>query len=390
MRAGPLSETVSGGEAVGAVKNPSIVVRALRTVQGENVPVYSFFLRGSDIVRIADISRLHRDERESLKGFQRPEIQNHVRSIAEFLDRGPVLFPNAIILALAPEVEFRQARGPVPNGLLDIGQMGTLMIPIADAGSRVAWIVDGQQRSLALARSRKGDIPVPVIAFVSADLQTQREQFILVNKAKPLSMRLIDELLPEIGAQLPRDLSARRIPSELCTHLNRDPKSPFHNLIKRASGEAKASAVIIDTSLVNVLKNSMNNPLGALSGHRLSDGSPDINAMYVTVCQFWSAVRDAFPDAWGKLPSRSRLMHSAGIQAMGFLMDRIMTRLYGAPDPVAGAREALGHIAPKCHWTSGTWEGIGLAWDEIQTVPRHIKALAETLIRLDAEALRLP
>ena len=372
------------------MKAPHIVVRALRTVQGENVPVYAFFLRGSDIVRIADISRLHRDDQEALKGFQRPEIKTHVRSIAEFLDRGPVLFPNAIILALAPEVDFRQARGPVPNGLLDIGQMGTLSIPVADAGSRVAWIVDGQQRSIALSRSRKSDIPVPVIAFVSADLETQREQFILVNKAKPLSNRLIDELLPEMGAQLPRDLSTRRIPSELCTHLNRDPKSPFHNLIKRASGEGKPNAVIIDTALVSVLRNSMNNLLGVLSAHRFPDGSPDVNAMYVTVCQFWTAVRDVFPDAWGKPPNRSRLMHSAGIQAMGFLMDRIMTRLYGASDPVAGACESLGRIAPKCHWTSGNWEGIGFAWDEIQTVPKHIKALAETLVRLDAEASRHP
>ena len=46
-------------------------------------------------------------------------------------------------------------------------------------------------------------------------LIVQREQFILVNKAKPLPTRLINELLPETGGiVLPRDLSARKVPSE--------------------------------------------------------------------------------------------------------------------------------------------------------------------------------
>ena len=53
-----------------------IVVRALHTKQGEDLDVYAFFIRGSDIVRVADISRIGRDEADSLKGFQRPEIKS--------------------------------------------------------------------------------------------------------------------------------------------------------------------------------------------------------------------------------------------------------------------------------------------------------------------------
>lgn len=34
----------------------SIVVRALHTTQSENLDVYAFFIKGSDIVKIADIS----------------------------------------------------------------------------------------------------------------------------------------------------------------------------------------------------------------------------------------------------------------------------------------------------------------------------------------------
>ena len=84
------------------VKKPSdrIVVRALRTYQGKHTPVFSFFLQGSDITRVADISRISRDDSSHLRGFQRKEIKSHVRSIVNYLNSGPVLFPNAIILAL--------------------------------------------------------------------------------------------------------------------------------------------------------------------------------------------------------------------------------------------------------------------------------------------------
>src|SRR6202012_5755232 len=137
-------------------------------------------------------SRIARDENDTLKGFQRKEIQNHVKSIAEYLDQGNVLFPNAIILALSPEVEFKQSRGPTPEGIAEVAQIGTLSIPIRDEGNRVAWIVDGQQRSLALSRTTNTDSAVPVVAFISGDVETQREQFILVNKARPLPVRLIN------------------------------------------------------------------------------------------------------------------------------------------------------------------------------------------------------
>ena len=361
-----------------------ISVRALRTRQGDGVDVFSCFMKGSDITRVAEISRVARDEHDALRGFQRKEIQNHVKSIVEYLDKGDVLFPNAIILALSPEIEFKQSRGPVPEGITESTQIGTLSIPIRQEGRRVAWIVDGQQRSLALSRTKNTEIAVPVVAFISGDLETQREQFILVNKARPLPVRLINELLPEIGVQLPRDLSVRKIPSELCNLLNRDPKSPFSGLIRRMSQADSDSAVIIDTALIKLMTSSIKNPLGALALYKQTeDGDADIDGMYRTMFVFWDAVKNAFPDAWGKPPTKSRLMHSAGIQAMGVLMDRIMTRLHGHQDPRHEISQSLRRIKPFCRWTDGTWEGLGLKWNEIQNVPKHIRGLSDHLVRLD-------
>ena len=369
-------------------KPPSdeIVVRALHTTQGDGLDVYSFFIRGSDIVRVANISRVSRDENETLKGFQRPEIRSHVKGIVEYLNQGNVLFPNAIILSLSPEVKFAASRGTRPTGDEGIAQSGTLSIPIYSDESRVAWIVDGQQRSLALAQASHKEIAVPVVAFVSDNLEVQREQFILVNKAKPLPTRLINELLPETrSVLLPRDLSARRIPSELCGHLDQDPDSPFYNLIKRPSDAGREhKAVITDTAVINMIKNSMNNPLGALSAFRTSKNGRDgidIKSMYELLVTFWTASKNVFPDAWGKDPRQSRLMHSAGIEAMGVLMDKIYGRIYPGGDAKTVERE-LKKIAPYCRWTEGTWETLGIALIEIENTPRDIRKLQTALVNI--------
>ena len=369
-----------------------IVIRALRTTQGDDLDVYAFFVKGADIVRVADISRIERNEGDSLKGFQRTEIKNHVNAIIDHLNQGNVLFPTAIILAMSPEVTFKASRGTKPTGDESIAEAGTLTIPINSAGSRVAWIVDGQQRSLALAQAKNKEIPVPVIGFVSNSLEVQREQFILVNKAKPLPGRLINELLPETnGMTLPKDLSSRKVPSELCNLLNQDKSSPFYRLIKRISDpKGTNTAVITDTAVVGMIKNSLNNPLGALSPFKGSSNkeSMDLNGMYKVLCTFWGAVKEVFPDAWGKDPRKSRLMHSAGILAMGMLMDKIYARFSGAEEEIKTIKIELEKISINCHWTSGTWDQIGVPWNEIQNTPRDIKRLQDLLVRTYSSANR--
>lgn len=364
----------------------TVSVRAIRTRQGGDTDVYAFFMHGSDVLRVADISRLERDEGD-LKGFQRREIRSHVNEIVAFLDSGPVLFPNAIILALMPEVEFKLSRGPRPEGAFADG--GMLSIPVRPEGRKVAWIVDGQQRSLALARAQRSDFPVPVIAFVSADTQIQREQFILVNKARPLPTRLIDELLPEVSAVLPRRLAARKVPSELVNALNKDPGSPFHKLIKRESS-AKGEGLVTDSALVEAIKQNLRRPWGALSQFANGgEGGGHLEPMYKALVSYWSAVRDAFPDAWGKPPQRSRLMHSAGIRAVGALMDSIMARAEASLNPEQEIKASLARLAPHCAWTEGVWDGLDLRWNAIESTPQHINRLRDHLIGLDRELSRV-
>lgn len=360
----------------------TLAVRAVRTQQADK-PVYAFFVAGADLLKIAEISRVHRDAEGSLQGFQRKGIKSHVQAITEFLDRGPVLFPNAIILAISPRARFTQARGEKPGGDLRSCEAGTLRVPLASDGSKAAWIVDGQQRSLALSQARDKSFPVPVVAFVSEELSVHREQFILVNKAKPLDPRLIDELLPEVDTTFPRDLSSRKVPSELVNRLRTSPNSPFQGLIRRPSDDS-TSAVVTNSALIKAIRNSINSALGSLAPYRATGNQPaDVDAMYKALIAYWSAVRAVFPEAWGHPPTESRLMHSAGIEAMGLLMDRIMSRAAPGTDLELHAKEALTRIAPHCRWTSGRWQDLQRDWNEIQNIGRDIKLLSGHLARLD-------
>lgn len=359
---------------------------ALRIVQDPDRPLYLFSLRAEELLRVADIFRIGRDDDGKLVGYQRPEVRRHVRNIQAYLDsegRG-ILFPSSIILSLSSRVRFQQERGPA--GSDGIANAGTIVIPVPGPGDpKPAFIVDGQQRAMALSKSKRGDLPVAVSAFVADDIDTQREQFLLVNSTKALPRGLISELLPDVDTVLPANLEVRRAPAQLCDLLNRDPSSPFRGLIRRSSSSkaARHQEVLTDTSLMQVLQESLTSPTGCLFAYRnFATGQADLAGIRRLLVVYWSAVRDTFPGAWGLPPSRSRLMHSAGLRAMGRLMDRIMgsINIY-ARDASRQVMRELQPLAGVCHWTSGSWPDLGLSWNEVQNVPTHVRALTNLLLR---------
>ncbi|MET4066796.1 DGQHR domain-containing protein [Bradyrhizobium sp. S3.2.6] len=364
---------------------PSVNVHAVKMRQSDK-ELFSFFIRGAHILELADIARLKHSAGSEIEGFQRPEIKAHVKAIADYLSGGDVLFPNAIILAIAADAKFLQKRGTKNASVDSASEVGVLSIPVR-AGRKSAWIVDGQQRALALAGSGVPDLYVPVVAFVSSDITVHREQFILVNKARPLDKRLIDELLPTVGTVLPRDLSTRRLPSLLCAALADTPGSPFHQLVKRPS-HAYHSAVVNDSTLINLIRRSLQDPRGALAAHVDTDGTADTDSMYRLLVSFWAAVKDVFPQAWALPPDRSRLMHSVGLTAMGILMDQVMTRPGNFGGDYVAAKSILTRIAPYCRWTEGRWEALDRDWNDLQSTNKDQRLLSNYLIQLERDVSR--
>ena len=363
----------------------TIVRRALRVDQTPNIPLYLFTLTGEELLRIAVISRISRDDVGRLIGYQRPEVRSHVQQIVEYLNSDSVIFPSTIVLALTSSVRFHSSRGPKTSDGLSTS--GSLEIPIdSDGLQKPAWIVDGQQRALAISMSNRPDLAVPVSAFVADDVEVQRDQFIRVNNTRPLPRALITELLPEVSFSLPSRLAARKLPSALCDVLNSSPESPFVGLIRRASTSAdkRKDAVVADTSIVKMIEDSLSNPSGCLFPYRnLATGETDTEGLARVLLCYWTAVKHVFPEAWGLPPTRSRLMHGCGIRAMGRLMDKVMaSHTFSSTDPMFMVEADLELVAPYCHWTSGVWEEMGgLGWNELQNVPRHIRLLSSFLIR---------
>lgn len=357
--------------------------RALQLEQPGGHVLYMFTLSPAEILQVADISRVSRDADGSLIGYQRDQVRSHVNDIRDYLRGDDVVFPNAIILALDGEHRFRGSRGPSTSD--GLARSGTLEITLG-GDRKPAWIVDGQQRAFALSDVPRDDLPIPVSAFVADEVSLQRDQFIRVNNTKPLPRGLVTELLPDVVIPISRKLGMKRLPAAICDQLNRHEDSPFLGMIKRPSSPAgeRRQAPITDTSIVKMLEDSLQQSSGCLFPYRnLATGEADLDTIWVTVITYWAGVRAAFPEAWGLPPTESRLMHGAGIRSMGRLMDKVMATVNpNADDAVEQVIAELATVTPICRWTSGQWEDLGdLPWNEVQNVPKHVRALSNLLIR---------
>lgn len=369
--------------------------RALRILQDPRHPVYMFTLRADELLELAEVSRLSRDDTGELIGYQRPEVKQHVKNITEYLNsnQGEVLFPNSVILALSSDAVFHAVRGPKVDDE-GMAEAGTIEFRLPGPGQpKPAWLVDGQQRSMALSRCKRRDFPVPVSAFVADDVDTQREQFLRINSTKPLPRGLISELLPKVDSTLPTRLAARKVPAALCELLSRHESSPFRGLIKRSSTgrEEKTRSVVLDTVLIQVLQDSYTSPTGCMFAYRnVATGETDFERIQRLLFAYWHAVRQTWPSAWGKHPTESRLMHGVGLRAMGRLMDRVMSNMnVDSPHLLEQVKEELAPLHARCRWTSGVWEDLGgLRWNELQNLPGHLRMLSNHVQRIHLESQR--
>ncbi len=352
-----------------------LTIPAIEIKQGAKRKLYSFAVDGKRLHDFCAVSRVSRHDGESLTGYQRPEVVAHIGQIRDYLESENPILPNAIVIAFDDSVRFTPNRAAAAKQR-GISTSGVIKIPIrkncSDA-EKPGWIVDGQQRAAALRDARISKFPVCVVGFIASGLEEQRQQFILVNATKPLPKGLIYELLPQTEGKLPTALRRRQHPAILLERMNYDDDSPLQGMIRTPTN---GNGVIADNSILKMTENSLTD--GVLYNFE------EIDDQVQMLKEFWAAVAEVFPDAWGLLPRKSRLMHGAGVISMGFLMDTIAER--HRKKKVVNKRVFIKDLLPLrdiCHWTEGHWEfgpDDHLKWNEVQNVPRHIQLLSNHLL----------
>jgi DGQHR domain-containing protein len=361
-------------QKVKALRNmKTITLPCLKIQQSEGRCIYSFAVDGKDIQKFASVSRITRNKNGDLEGYQRPEITNHIDDIRRYLEQSNAVLPNALIIAFDHKLAFT----PIGDST-GTSDLGYIEIPIGEK-RKLGWVVDGQQRLAALRQMSGRKMTVPVTAIESTGVEDEREQFVLINNTRPLPKSLVYELLPSLGDSVPPKYRRRQAAYNVLEILATDSDSPFYHRIKTTTAIHLPHANIKDVSVLRMIENSVDNGILARFPK-----TPKPQAR--VLIQYWTAVKELFPDAWHLPPKESRLTHGAGIISMGFLMDAIAFRLKQTDQHLATHlfRVEIESIATQLAWTEGSWKlapEMSIPWNEIQNTGRHIDLVTNYLIR---------
>ncbi len=341
--------------------------------QNTALPVFSFAARAQDVARFARIERAGRDGAGKLRGFQRPQIAGHIHEIRDYLEKPSAILPNPIVVGFTGSATIE------PGPLSDDNHAGTGWLTIDVSDGPPGWIVDGQQRFTALrdiGEAQGRDFEVLVSGFVCANVAELQKQFILINNTRPLPKALVYELLPQVE-DLPKRMSNRSQAALLTEALNFRSGSSLEGLIRQ---QTNPRGVIRDTVLQRVIMTSISD--GALRLYASEDALL-LDKGYALISEFFHAVQHIFRSDWdGQTPKTSRLIHGAGITAMGYVMEAIhsATGCQGREAFSIGLRPLVGSTA----WTSGEWDfgAEKRRWNGLQNVPSDIKQLAHYLVQV--------
>lgn len=313
-------------------------------------------------MRFATIDRIGRSAQGELNGFQRPQIASHIREIKDYLALREAVLPNPIVVAFTSGVSVKAVENGVSRVTIDV------------AKGPPGLVVDGQQRLTALSQLDDKKFEVFVSALICSDEAELRRQFVLINNARPLPKSLIYELLPGVEG-LPHRLSHRARASNLTARLNYDERSSLKGLIHQ---HTNPGGIVRDTAIQRVIMNSLND--GIMRELIRRDCGEE--KCFQIISAFYGAVRLVFKEDWeGHTPKTSRLVHGAGVMALGYVME--VLALLDAAQTVEEFARGLSSLVGETAWTRGEWDfgnGDRRHWKAIQNVNRDIVMLAQYLI----------
>ena len=317
----------------------------------------------SEVLAFASIARAGRDTKGVLQGFQRPQIAAHIREIRDYLRTEDAVLPNCIVVGFVDDIKVRERSDGWMEVVIDASQ------------GAPGYIIDGQQRLSALAGLPEKDFKLFVSVLVCKDYEELRRQFVLLNSTRPLGKALIYELLPGT-AGLPNRYSSRSFAAALTERLNFTEGSSLKGKIYQ---HTNPKGFIRDTAIQAVIMRSVSD--GAIREYpeskQLAKGYELLNAF------FWG-VHDVFRDEWNDhTPKSSRLVHGAGIQALGYVMELLVGRdgAQKKEDFARGLSVLKGHTA----WTRGSWrfsDTEEIPWNRLENTSRQINGLAQHLVSI--------
>lgn len=348
---------------------------AIVAQQSPRHTIISFSAKTDAVHAIARVDRIGRATTGALRGFQRPQIAKHIREIADYLQQDDAILPNPIVLAFTDGVTLREEKN------------GAFFLDIDAGNGPPGFVVDGQQRLAALSSLGPGkDFELLVSAILCEDENELRRQFVLVNNTRPLPKSLIYELLPTVDG-LPERLAKRALAALITELANHDDRSILCGEIYQ---HTNPDGRIKDVAIQKVVMNSMSD---GVMGQFFRDASREeaLEQCVLLLDAFFRAVAEVFPEAWAadRTPRTSRLVHGAGIVAMGYVMETL-TGLDNARTPEEFAT-GLKCLVGRTAWTDGEWN-FGPEdrrhWRAVQNVNRDVMLLADHLIGIVRADLR--
>jgi DGQHR domain-containing protein len=307
----------------------SIPVRAVKVTQ----PIGEFYLgviRYADLIEVSsvDMRRIEGDL-DRYVGIQRKLSKDRVVEIGSFVNSIDATFPASVVLAVKGEcATYREEAGVLllHEGIdEDTGEQ----IPLTG----VANILDGQHRVEGLKAFSGTDFDVPVSIFVNADIADQAYIFATVNLAQTkVNRSLVYDLLDYATARSPQ-----RSCHDIAVALDKAEISPLKGMIKRLGtatpgrqGETLAQATVVGALLPMISLKPEEDRYRLAKGKSVKVdefpyASTPFRPLWVAerdsdiarvLIEFFSAVRERWPDAWASREKGDILPRTNGFRAL--------------------------------------------------------------------------
>jgi DGQHR domain-containing protein len=307
---------------------------------------YQFACNGRLLRSIARIDRL---DSLASEGNQREEIRKHVAEIKTGLESGTQV-PNSVILVFKDEmvtdVDRTEQEADYPNShilitKLDEGQeyvtvehkITTDSDPIIVQKLRVVEIsfpfrlaafdsekpvllVDGQQRTAALNLADIEKCPMVVISVnaIRASDDEAKDVFHIANSTVKINADFKRALLASMGAA-PGYLKSERNQAIATKILAlEDAGSPFFQKVMYQGVKYPKG------SKPPVAYNSLFSVVRMFAEGSLKDFLKEPSTIAEVVKRTYSIIKNTWPEEWGVGPTKSRLMHGAGMRSTGHLI----------------------------------------------------------------------